>query len=114
MARTAAFSDSTPVGETISVIQPWKAPRSASATPRSSQITVMGSGWAKTSIRSARRSGRASIPSSSPSTISWMRGRSVSIRPGAKERPTSRRSRVWSGGSARIMLALASVRSRSA
>lgn len=113
MSRQAAPSDSTPVGATISAVQARKASWSLSGTPRISQITIIGRGWAKASIRSARRSVRAAIASRSPSTICRIRGRRASIRPGAKEGATSLRSRVWWGGSERIMLALASVVSRS-
>ncbi|CAM5733289.1 hypothetical protein STENM223S_05877 [Streptomyces tendae] len=77
--------------------------RSKSGTPRSSQITEMGSGKDNASTRSARPSGAASIRSSSASVVFWMRGASSSTRRVVNSRATSLRSRVWSGGSARSM-----------
>ncbi len=77
--------------------------RSRSGTPRSSQITEMGSGKDNASTRSARPSGAASMRSSSASVVFWMRGVSSSTRRVVNSRATSLRSRVWSGGSARSM-----------
>ncbi|MDF9807666.1 hypothetical protein M2436_006213 [Streptomyces sp. HB372] len=76
-----------------------KASRSRDGTPSSSQITDMGSGKESASTRSAARAGAASIESSSPSVISWIRGASCSMRRGVNSRVTSLRIRVWSGAS---------------
>jgi hypothetical protein len=65
--------------------------------PSSSQITVIGSGIAKSCISSAWPWG--TISSSRLCTISATRGRSASIRRGANACDTIRRSRVCSGGS---------------
>ena len=74
--------------------------RSGSGTPSSSQMTVNGSGNAKRETRSTRLSApSAAMSSSRSSTIVWIRGRSPSMRRGEKALETSRRSRVWSGGS---------------
>lgn len=78
--------------------RPW----SAGGTPSSSQMTVIGSGMAKSCIRSASPCG--AILSMSWSTIDATRGRSASIRRGANACDTTRRSRVCSGGSELSML----------
>ena len=58
----------------------------------------MGSGSASWLMSSAGGPA-ASIVSSRPSTISCARGRSCSTRRAVNSRLTSRRTRVWSGGS---------------
>ena len=74
---------------------------SSSGTPRSSEITATGNGYASSSITSIR--GASAARSSSRSTMSWTRPRSVSTTRGVKALLTSARSRVWSGGSRNSM-----------
>ncbi|CAM5375878.1 hypothetical protein STENM223S_00199 [Streptomyces tendae] len=90
------------VGVTSSFDQVWKSPRSPAGTPSRSQITVTGSGSAYAPTRSAGpvRGIRSSKSRATAST----RGRSAAIRPGVKWPATSRRSRVWCGGSLWSML----------
>ena len=78
------------------LIRSW----SAGGVPSISAITANGSGKARASTRSTRalgpwRSAASSISSTSP----VMRGRSASTARGVNAFDTSRRSRVWSGGS---------------
>ena len=75
------------------LIRSW----SAGGVPSISAITANGSGKASASTRSTRpwRSAASSISSTSP----VMRGRSASTARGVNAFDTSRRSRVWSGGS---------------
>ena len=54
---------------------------------------------------------RSAARSSTSSTIAWIRGRNRSIAVGVKARLTSRRNRVWSGGS-RLRIVFATVPSR--
>lgn len=61
-------------------------------------MTVNGSGYAKSWMKSIRPRGRS--PSSSVSAVCWMRARSASTWAAAKVRVASARIRVWSGGSA--------------
>ncbi len=102
MASPAAWPASWVGGADISLDQRWKSSRSFSGTPNSSQITDSGSCRLKDDTRSARPSG--STASRSSSVISWIRGRSASMRRGVNSLDTSLRSRVWSGGSACSML----------
>ena len=96
----SAYCSGVEVG-TSSPIRPMpRAARSGSGTPSSSQMTVNGSGNAKRETRSTRLSApSAAMSSSRSSTMAWMRGRRSSMRRGEKALETSRRSRVWSGGS---------------
>ncbi|MCQ8835165.1 hypothetical protein [Streptomyces malaysiensis] len=74
----------------------WNSVRSAMGTPRSSQITCMGSGMASALTRSARPS--AAIRSSSVSVISCTRGRRLSTLRAVNALASSLRSRVCWGG----------------
>ena len=95
-----AYCSGVEVGTSSPVRPRPRAARSGSGTPSSSQMTVNGSGNAKRETRSTRLSApSAAMPSSRSSTIVWIRGRSPSMRRGEKALETSRRSRVWSGGS---------------
>ena len=67
----------------------------------------MGSGKANASSRSTS-SGPAAIRSASPVAIASTRGRRPAIARTVKARPTSLRSRVWSGGSELSMCRLSS------
>lgn len=67
-------------------------------------MTVIGSGKASASTRSAEP--RGTIASRSCAVTSVMRGRSASMRRGVNSRTTRRRSRVWCGASSSSMLAL--------
>ena len=77
--------------------------RSSSGSPSSSQITRNGTGNAKCGTRSTTPSGDSaasrSTSSSWASTIAAIRGRSRSSRRIVNSGVSSRRSRVWSGGS---------------
>ena len=85
--------------------------RSAAGTPTSSPMTAMGSGSAKSAMNST--SPFSARSSSRPSTSVCTAGRSRSTWRGVNERDTSRRSRVWSGGSASSMLCWDSSRNSS-
>ncbi len=65
--------------------------RSATGTPSSSQMTVIGSGKANEASRSTSR--RVDMSSSSPAVMAAMRGRSSSTRRAVKALFTSLRSR---------------------
>lgn len=78
-------------------VQVRKVSRSRKGTPNSSQMTVIGSGKASASTRSARPSGAASIASRSSSVNSWTRGARDATRRAVKARATSPRSRVCCG-----------------
>ncbi len=80
-----------------------KSSRLSIGIPSSSQITVMGSGNAKTSSRSTS-SPSFSLEISS-AAISCTRGRSSSTRRAVNALVTSLRSRVWCGGSRLSMFA---------
>ena len=96
----SAYCSGVEVGTSSPVRPRPSAARSGSGTPSSSQMTVNGSGNAKRATRSTRLSApSAAMSSSRSSTIVWIRGRSPSMRRGEKALETSRRSRVWSGGS---------------
>ncbi|WP_353068362.1 hypothetical protein [Amycolatopsis sp. DG1A-15b] len=77
--------------------------RPANGTPSSSHMTAVGSGKANASTRSTGGP-CATIAASSPSAISWIRGRSAAIRRTVNAWADSRRSRVWPGGSMLRML----------
>ena len=89
---------------TMALDQRWNFRRSSGGTPSISAMTIVGSGRAKSPIRSIRRRPRTSA-SSEPATAST-RGRSSSTSRGVKAFCTSARSRVWSGGSTSSMLRL--------
>ena len=98
----ARNSSSVTTDDTTACDQTWNLSWSAAGTPSSSQITVIGSGNAKASMRSTDSSPpakRPSIASSSDAVISSIRGRSPAIRRAVNALTTRRRSRVWSGGS---------------
>ena len=80
----------------IALVQLRKVGRAGSGMPSSSQITAIGSGYAKVVTRSTRSC--PATASSSSAAICSMRGRSASIRRRVNAPETSRRSRVWSGG----------------
>ena len=80
--------------------QAVKVGRSASGTPSSEQITRIGKGWAKASIRSTGpEAARASRPPISSSAIVSAVARSASMRRGVKAPATRLRSRAWPAGS---------------
>lgn len=87
---------------TSSFDQVWKVARSLSGMPSSSQITVTGSGSAYRATRSAVPAGGSA--SSRSCAMCSTRGRRAAVRPGVKCPATSRRRRVWSGGSLCSML----------
>jgi hypothetical protein len=70
---------------------------SSTGMPRTSAMTVIGSGNAKSSTSSIRP--RSATRSTSPSAISRMRGRSCSTNRGVNAVVTSRRKRRWSSPS---------------
>ena len=74
-----------------------KRSRSAAGMPRSSAITVIGSGNANSPTRSISRA--VLTASSSSSAIAWIRGRSCSTIRGVNAFVTRRRSRRWSSPS---------------
>ena len=80
--------DVRPLAEAVAVL---------GGIPSSSQITMIGSGKAKSSTRSI--SPRGSTASISSSAISWIRGRSASTMRGVNAFVTSRRRRRWSSPS---------------
>src|SRR5207237_901198 len=77
--------------------QTWYSAKSSVGIPISSPITRTATGSAYPPMRSTGRSGSRS--SSSPWTISSMRGPSAATRPGVNALRIIPRSRVWSGGS---------------
>jgi hypothetical protein len=93
-ASGVGLSSNIPV---MSADQGRSRPRSASGTPSISAITATGSGSATAAIRSPPPS--ASSPPTSSSASRATVGRSDSTMRGVKALETSRRIRVWSGGS---------------
>ena len=85
-----------PSSAIISVARYVRRGWSAAGTPMNSMMTVDGSGYVTSAMRSPPPA--ASIRSSSPSVISLIRGRIASTARGVNALLTSLRSRVWCGG----------------
>ena len=97
MAVEASVSTPDGSADTSVFDQPRKTARSASGTPSSSQIILIGSGTARASSRSS--SACPAIAASRSAQMSSARGRSCSTARGVKALLTSLRSRLCSGGS---------------
>ncbi len=102
MAAREATRPASSVGLTSYMPQIWadhgrSSGRSASGTPSRSLITATDSGSATSATRSPPPA--SASRSTSRSTFAWTRPRSRSTIRGVNALATSRRSRVWSGGS---------------